>query len=55
MQDDIALPSGRAATALCTAEFEPAQEWIPVDPIRLEGSVCATLQGGYVAQPRLTR
>jgi hypothetical protein len=36
-----------------SAEFEPTQERIPTDPIPLEGSVSATLQGGYVAVDQL--
>ncbi len=36
-----------------TAEFEPTQEWIPTDPLPLEGSVSATIQGGYVAVDQL--
>ncbi|WP_329243820.1 hypothetical protein OG223_06840 [Streptomyces sp. NBC_01478] len=40
-------------TAVWTAEFEPTQEWIPTDPIPLEGSVSATLQGDYLAVDQL--
>ena len=40
-------------TAVWTAEFEPTQERIPTDPIPLEGSVSATLQGDYVAVDQL--
>lgn len=36
-----------------TAEFEPTEERIPTGPTPLEGSVAATLQGGYVAVDRL--
>ncbi|MEU8793218.1 hypothetical protein [Streptomyces sp. NPDC048643] len=35
--------------AVWTAEFEPTEERIPTGPTSLEGSVAATLQGGYVA------
>ncbi|MFE4823255.1 hypothetical protein ACFRFU_43985 [Streptomyces sp. NPDC056704] len=36
-----------------TAEFEPTQERIPTGPPPLEGSLTATLQGGYVAVDQL--
>ncbi|MFK0019654.1 hypothetical protein [Streptomyces sp. NPDC090798] len=36
-----------------TAEFEPTQERIPTGPTPLEGSLTATLQGGYVAVDQL--
>ncbi|MFH8769341.1 hypothetical protein [Streptomyces sp. NPDC017958] len=36
-----------------SAEFEPTQEWIPTDPIPLEGPVSATLQGAYLAVDQL--
>ncbi|MET7387016.1 hypothetical protein [Streptomyces sp. NPDC005385] len=39
--------------AVWTAEFEPTEERIPTGPTSLEGSVAATLQGGYVAVDRL--
>ncbi|MER5879274.1 hypothetical protein ABT119_25575 [Streptomyces sp. NPDC001910] len=39
--------------AVWTAEFEPTEERIPTGPTPLEGSVAATLQGGYVAVDRL--
>ncbi|MFF3412953.1 hypothetical protein ACFYW8_43925 [Streptomyces sp. NPDC002742] len=36
-----------------TAVFDPTEERIPTGPTGLEGSVTATLQGGYVAVDRL--
>ncbi|MFC9635383.1 hypothetical protein ACFTY8_40600 [Streptomyces mirabilis] len=36
-----------------SAECEPTQEWIPLDPIPLEGSVTAMLQGDHVALDQL--
>ncbi|MFD9006675.1 hypothetical protein ACFV0T_38010 [Streptomyces sp. NPDC059582] len=36
-----------------TAQFEPTPERIPTGPISLEGSLTATLQGGYAAVDRL--
>jgi hypothetical protein len=44
-------PGGQPA--VWSAEFEPTQEWTPPDPVALEGSVTATLQGGYVAVDQL--
>ncbi|WP_328685822.1 hypothetical protein OG226_47945 [Streptomyces sp. NBC_01261] len=51
--DDVPQETPGDRTAVWTAEFEPTQEWIPTDPMPLEGSVSATLQGGYVAVGRL--
>jgi hypothetical protein len=51
--DDVPQEQPGDRTAVWTAEFEPTQEWIPTDPIPLEGSVSATLQGGYVAVDQL--
>ncbi|MFE2583130.1 hypothetical protein [Streptomyces sp. NPDC059378] len=36
-----------------SAESGPSQEWIPTDPIPLEGSVAAMLQGAQVAVDQL--
>jgi hypothetical protein len=36
-----------------TAEFEPARERVPTDPVPLKGSVSATLQGAYVVVDQL--
>ncbi|MGC4979302.1 hypothetical protein OG410_05490 [Streptomyces sp. NBC_00659] len=36
-----------------SADFDPTEERIPTGPTPLEGSVSATLQGGYVAVDRL--
>ncbi|MFD8422524.1 hypothetical protein [Streptomyces sp. NPDC059466] len=36
-----------------TAQFVPTQERIPTGPTPLEGSLTATLQGGYVAVDQL--
>lgn len=51
--DDVPQEQPGDRSAVWSAEFEPTQEWIPTDPIPLEGSVSATLQGGYVAVDRL--
>lgn len=51
--DDVPQEQPGGHSTVWTAEFEPTQEWIPTDPIRLEGSVSATLQGGYVAVDQL--
>ncbi|WP_019056296.1 hypothetical protein [Streptomyces prunicolor] len=51
--DDVPQEQPGDRTAVWTAEFEPTQEWIPTDPIPLEGSVSATIQGGYVAVDQL--
>ena len=51
--DDVPQEQPGDRNAVWTAEFEPTQEWIPTDPIPLEGSVSATLQGGYVAVDQL--
>ncbi|MEV4038612.1 hypothetical protein [Streptomyces umbrinus] len=51
--DDLPQEQPGDRTAVWTAEFQPTQEWIPTGPIPLEGSVSATLQGGYVAVDRL--
>jgi hypothetical protein len=51
--DDVPQEQPGDRAAVWTAEFEPTQEWIPTDPIPLEGSVSATLQGGYVAVGQL--
>ncbi|MFJ9248610.1 hypothetical protein [Streptomyces sp. NPDC101776] len=59
-----AFPTGRSSadvpeeqpgdhSAVWTAEFEPAQERVPIDPLPLDGSVSATLQGAYVAVDQL--
>ncbi|MEU9286186.1 hypothetical protein AB0D57_16055 [Streptomyces sp. NPDC048275] len=39
--------------AVWTAEFEPTQKRVPIGPTPLEGSLSATLQGGYVAVDQL--
>lgn len=44
-------PGGRST--VWSAEFEPTQEWTPTDPVPLEGSVSATLQGAYLDVDRL--
>ncbi|MET7484416.1 hypothetical protein [Streptomyces sp. NPDC005538] len=51
--DDVPQEQPGGQSAVWTAEFEPTQEWIPTDPVPLEGSVSATLQGGYVAVDQL--
>ncbi|MGW7427733.1 hypothetical protein ACWGJB_48760 [Streptomyces sp. NPDC054813] len=51
--DDLPEEQPGGHSAVWSAEFEPTQEWIPTDPIPLEGSVSATLQGGYVAVDQL--
>ncbi|MCX4817672.1 hypothetical protein ACUXZZ_02055 [Streptomyces graminifolii] len=51
--DDVPQEQPGDRTAVWTAEFEPTQEWIPTDPLPLEGSVSATIQGGYVAVDQL--
>ncbi|MFG3026339.1 hypothetical protein ACGFZQ_49005 [Streptomyces sp. NPDC048254] len=51
--DDVPEDQPGGHSVVWTAEFEPTQEWIPTDPIPLEGSVSATLQGGYVAVDQL--
>ncbi|MFI6622652.1 hypothetical protein [Streptomyces sp. NPDC050528] len=51
--DDLPREQPGAQFAVWTAEFEPTRERIPTDPITLEGSVSATLQGGYVAVDQL--
>ena len=59
-----AFPTGRSLdgmpqerpgdhSAVWTAEFEPERERIPTDPVALESSVSATLQGAYAAVDRL--
>ena len=51
--DDVpqTRPGGRSV--VWSAEFEPTREWSPPDPVSLEGSVSATLQGDYRAVDRL--
>jgi len=51
--DDI--PQGQPGdhSAVWSAEFEPTQEWTPLGPVALEGSVSAMLQGDYVAVDQL--
>ncbi|MFJ3422493.1 MULTISPECIES: hypothetical protein [unclassified Streptomyces] len=51
--DDVPQEQPGDRNAVWTAEFEPTQEWIPTDPLPLEGSVSATIQGGYVAVDQL--
>ncbi|MFJ9251110.1 hypothetical protein [Streptomyces sp. NPDC101776] len=51
--DDVPQEQPGGQTIVWTAEFEPTQEWIPTDPLPLEGSVSATIQGGYVAVDQL--
>ncbi|MEW1643996.1 hypothetical protein [Streptomyces sp. NPDC091219] len=51
--DDVPQEQPGDRTAVWTAEFEPTQEWIPTEPLPLEGSVSATIQGGYVAVDQL--
>jgi hypothetical protein len=51
--DDVPHEQPGDRTVVWTAEFEPTQEWIPTDPIPLEGSVSATIQGGPVAVDQL--
>ena len=51
--EDVPQEQPGDRTAVWTAEFEPTQEWIPTDPLPLEGSVSATIQGGYVAVDQL--
>ena len=51
--DDVPQEQPGGRSTVWTAEFEPTQEWIPTDPIPLEGSVSATIQGGYVAVDQL--
>jgi hypothetical protein len=36
-----------------SADFDPTEERIPTGPTSLDGSVSATLQGGYLAVDRL--
>ena len=47
--DDLPQEQSGDQPAVWSAEFEPTQERIPTDPIPLESSVSATLQGGYAA------
>ncbi|WP_329349667.1 hypothetical protein OG226_20420 [Streptomyces sp. NBC_01261] len=60
----MAFPTGRSLddmpqeqpgdhSAVWTAEFEPERERIPTDPVPLDNSVSATLQGASVAVDRL--
>ncbi|MFD7003689.1 hypothetical protein ACFWA5_47500 [Streptomyces mirabilis] len=51
--DDVPQEQPGDHSAVWSAEFEPTREWIPADPIPLEGSVSATLQGDYVAVDQL--
>ncbi|WP_405988606.1 hypothetical protein [Streptomyces sp. NBC_00986] len=51
--DDMPHEQPGDPSVVWSAEFEPTQEWIPTGPIPLEGSVSATLQGGYVAVDQL--
>ncbi|MFF7760554.1 hypothetical protein [Streptomyces griseorubiginosus] len=51
--DDLPQEQPGGQDLVSTAEFEPTQEWIPTDPIPLEGPVSATLQGGYAAVDQL--
>ncbi|MGW1208341.1 hypothetical protein ACWD5F_01750 [Streptomyces sp. NPDC002499] len=51
--DDVPQEQPGDNSAVWSAEFEPAQERIPADPMPLEGSVSATLQGDYVAVDQL--
>ena len=51
--DDVPREQPGDHSAVWSAEFEPARERIPTDPIPLEGSVSATLQGDYVAVDQL--
>ncbi|MEV6765972.1 hypothetical protein AB0N16_36135 [Streptomyces sp. NPDC051105] len=50
---DVPQEQPGGPSVVWTAEFEPTQDWVPVDPIPLEGSVSATLQGDYVAVDQL--
>ena len=51
--DELPEEQPGGCSAVWSAEFEPTQEWIPTDPIPLEGSLSATRQGAYVAVDRL--
>ncbi|MFE2708269.1 hypothetical protein ACFXI6_54985 [Streptomyces mirabilis] len=51
--DDVPQEQPTDRAAVWCAEFEPTQEWIPTDPIPLEGSGTATLQGDYGAVDQL--
>ncbi|MFF6987452.1 hypothetical protein [Streptomyces sp. NPDC010273] len=51
--DDLPQELSGDQPAVWSAEFEPTQERIPTDPIPLESSVSATLQGGYAAVDQL--
>ena len=51
--DDVPREQPGDHSAVWSAEFEPARERIPTDPIPLAGSVSATLQGDYVAVDQL--
>lgn len=51
--DDVPQEQPGDHSAVWSAEFEPTQEWIPADPIPLDGSVSATLQGAYVTVDQL--
>ncbi|WP_327698227.1 hypothetical protein [Streptomyces sp. NBC_00459] len=51
--DDVPEEQPGGDSVVWSAEFEPTREWIPTDPIPLEGPVSATLQGGYTAVDQL--
>lgn len=51
--DDLPQEQRGGHAQVWTAEFEPTQEWIPTDPIPLEGRISATLQGDYAAVNQL--
>ncbi|WOX07380.1 hypothetical protein [Streptomyces sp. N50] len=51
--DDMAQEQPGDHSVVWTAEFEPARERIPTDPVPLDSSVSATLQGAYAAVDQL--
>ncbi|MGW3662065.1 hypothetical protein [Streptomyces sp. NPDC005141] len=51
--DDVPHEQPGDRPPVWTSEFEPTEERIPTGATPLEGSVTATLQGGYVAVDQL--
>ncbi|WP_406369065.1 hypothetical protein OG788_03685 [Streptomyces sp. NBC_00647] len=52
-RDDVPHEQPGDRPPVWTSEFEPTEERIPTGEAPLEGSVSATLQGGYVAVDQL--
>ncbi|MEU6575645.1 hypothetical protein [Streptomyces sp. NPDC046805] len=51
--DDVPKEQPGDHSTVWSVEFEPTQEWSAPDPVSLEGSVSATLQGDYITVDQL--